>query len=238
MSDLALFDYSSVPAESAGVVRDAASRIKVRMSRTAQDIIEIGRDLIEVKAALGHGKFLGWIEAEFGMTDQSARRFMQVADRFGKSNMVLDLPPTALYELAAPSTTEPVRQEALARAEAGEKITADDIKRLKAQIAEKDGKLREIKGQKESVSAYNDKLIAEIREKSAEARRLADQVGDLQEELKRSSEPGTITVEKVIAAPKDSLLELAWQSAAPSERRALIERHGDEFFQYSAGEVA
>tara|TARA_R110002020_G_scaffold150446_1_gene327143 strand:- start:7053 stop:7166 length:114 start_codon:yes stop_codon:yes gene_type:complete len=29
------------------------------------DIIEIGRDLIAVKAEIGHGNFLPWIEKEF-----------------------------------------------------------------------------------------------------------------------------------------------------------------------------
>jgi hypothetical protein len=63
------------------------------------------------KAKLPHGIFLPWIETEFEMHEQSARRFMQVADRFGKSNTMLDLTPTALYELAAPSTPPEVQAE-------------------------------------------------------------------------------------------------------------------------------
>jgi len=58
-----------------------------------------------LQLALPHGMFLPWIGAELAMHEQSVRRFMQVAERFGKSNTVLDLPLTALYELAAPSTT-------------------------------------------------------------------------------------------------------------------------------------
>ncbi|MCC0067115.1 MAG: DUF3102 domain-containing protein [Rhodovulum sp.] len=75
-----------------------------------------------MKAKLPHGGFMPWIEAEFGMTDQSARRFMQVAERYGKSNIMLDLTPTALFELAAPSTPEPVRELVEAKAEAGERV--------------------------------------------------------------------------------------------------------------------
>ena len=82
-------------------------RIKVRISRTAQDIIDIGRDLVAVKNILGHGNWLPWLEAEFGMTSMTAQRFIQVAENIGtKTNTMLDLPPTVLYALAAPSTSD------------------------------------------------------------------------------------------------------------------------------------
>ena len=115
MSAVTPFDYAGVPAEKVQDVRDASARIKIRMSRTAQDIIEIGRDLIAVKALLGHGHYLQWLDAEFGMTDQSARNFTNVTERFGKSKTILDFTPTVLYALAAPSTPEPVRKAAAGR---------------------------------------------------------------------------------------------------------------------------
>ena len=79
--------------------------------RTAEDIIEIGRDLNRMKERLPHGSFLPWIEAEFGMSEWAARRFMNVHSVYGKSGSVPDLPPTALYELAAPKTPIEVREE-------------------------------------------------------------------------------------------------------------------------------
>jgi hypothetical protein len=52
----------------------------------------------------GHGNSLPWIEAEFGMSLPSATRFMQVFESFGSnSSHATNLPPTALYLLAAPS---------------------------------------------------------------------------------------------------------------------------------------
>jgi hypothetical protein len=67
--------------------------------------VAIGKDLLDTKERLPHGSFLPWIEAEFGMSDMTAKRFMQVAKAYGeKPNIVFDLPPTALYELAAPKT--------------------------------------------------------------------------------------------------------------------------------------
>lgn len=92
---------------------------------TAEDIIEIGKDLIAVKARLPHGQFLPWIEAEFGMHRMTASRFMQVAEQYGdKSNIVLHLDPTALYELAAPKTPLEVREEVEKIIEAGAAITS------------------------------------------------------------------------------------------------------------------
>ena len=62
------FDYGTLPMDKAVSARAAAERIQFRMARTAQDIIEIGRDLIDQKESVGHGHFLEWIEAEFGLS--------------------------------------------------------------------------------------------------------------------------------------------------------------------------
>ncbi|KQP07497.1 hypothetical protein ASF28_10095 [Methylobacterium sp. Leaf99] len=83
--------------------------------RTAADIIEIGRDLIEIKGQLGHGHFLPWIEAEFGMSVDTAHNFMRVADCYSKLGTVPNLPATVLYELTAPSTPELIREEGFHR---------------------------------------------------------------------------------------------------------------------------
>ncbi len=80
-------------------------RLKGRLKRTAEDIIAIGQDLIDVKKDLDHGEFQNWLKAEFDMTDRQARRFMEVASRFGtRSDIMSDLTPTILYLIASPST--------------------------------------------------------------------------------------------------------------------------------------
>lgn len=78
------------------------------MSRTAADIIEIGWDLIEIKGQLGHGNFLQWIEAEFGMGQATAYRFIQAAENMaGRLITEISLPASVLYALSAPSTPNP-----------------------------------------------------------------------------------------------------------------------------------
>lgn len=103
---------------------------KALMRRTAQDIIEIGRRLIEVKARLGHGQFGAWLATEFEWSQDTATRFMNVAARFSNIPQIAEFAPSALYLLAAPSTPDEVREEALERAEAGERITYSTARAL------------------------------------------------------------------------------------------------------------
>ncbi|MCB0105489.1 MAG: DUF3102 domain-containing protein [Caldilineaceae bacterium] len=125
------FDYAALDSETRIVVQQRTSEIKTLMRRSAQDIIDIGQKLIEVKARLGHGNFGGWLESEFSWTPMTAQRFMQVAERFKNNNLLdLSIAPSALYALAAPSTPEPARAEAIERAQAGEAITHSAAKTI------------------------------------------------------------------------------------------------------------
>jgi hypothetical protein len=113
-------------------LREAADRIRVRMSRTVQDIVEIGRELAKVQERIGHGNFLPWIEREFGMSDQTAYRFIHVATNIGDQiPHGVEFQFNVLYALAAPSTPAEVRTEIIERAAAGEIVTAEDVRVLK-----------------------------------------------------------------------------------------------------------
>lgn len=103
------FDYTSVAPETALDLRMAAERIRMRLKRSAEDIIAIGQDLHAAKARLPHGKFQEWLAAEFDMSYPTAVNFMRVAERFGgKSINFVDLPVSAIYALAAPSTSDAI----------------------------------------------------------------------------------------------------------------------------------
>lgn len=102
------FDYASLDSSTRTFVQEKAQSIHARLKRTAEDIIAIGQDLIEVKARLGHGKFQDWLQSEFEMNYRSAVRFMHVTERFRGSDKLSHLPISVLYELAAPSTPETV----------------------------------------------------------------------------------------------------------------------------------
>lgn len=96
----ALFDYAVLDTETRAFVQKKAQAIHARLKRTAEDIIAIGQDLLEVNEKLApQGKFHAWLRAEFDMTRQSAYRFMSVARKFGGCNIMLQLSPTVLYSL-------------------------------------------------------------------------------------------------------------------------------------------
>ena len=159
------FNYSDFPAPVAAELEAVTTRIKDRLARTTEDIIEIGRDLTLAKERLGHGNFLAWLDTEFRMSDQTARNFMNVARRFSKSQSLLDLPMTqeALYLLAAPSTDDDVVDAALAKAEAGEKIGKPEVEGLKKTLTEQKAKATHDE-QREAVEAVNLGDAKEVRD--------------------------------------------------------------------------
>ena len=118
------FNYTVLESESRIIVQQHTYEIKSLMRRTANDIIHIGQKLKEVKSQLGHGYFRRWLKIEFDWSIWTATKFMQVADKFKCVKFShLDIAPSALYELAAPSTPDFVRFEAIERASHGETIT-------------------------------------------------------------------------------------------------------------------
>jgi len=122
------FDYADIDTEVKIAVQKRTCEIKTMMKtmmrRTTQDMIQIGEKLIEVKQYLGHGHFNSWLIAEFGWGERTARNFMKVAKVFKSANFAdLFIANSALYLLAAPSTSESARQEAFELARMGEPIT-------------------------------------------------------------------------------------------------------------------
>lgn len=132
MGQLTLFDYSGMDPETRIVVQQRTSEIKGLMRRAAQDIVDIGLKLIEVKERLGHGGFEAWLGAEFGWSDQTARRFMHVAKRFGQNQQIVGFEPSALYLLSAPSTPDAAREQALEHAASGQPMTHTKAKEIVA----------------------------------------------------------------------------------------------------------
>src|SRR5687768_6309412 len=147
MSDMLVaqgFDYSSLSGDIADTVRAAADRIKGRHQRQMAAIIETGRDLLAIKEQLGHGQFLEWIQAEFGMTDRTAENYTRAATEFGdKIEIISNLPPTEVYRLASPSTPPSVRDTVVSRLEAGERVEPVEVRTLVRDAKEADRRAKE-----------------------------------------------------------------------------------------------
>jgi hypothetical protein len=70
------------------------------------------------------GGFTGWVAKRLKMSHETAYRLLRVNEKLGESfNHVETLPRSVLYLLAAPSTPEEVRQDAVERVEAGGRLS-------------------------------------------------------------------------------------------------------------------
>jgi hypothetical protein len=136
------YDYALV-GEKAEEVRSAAEKIRRLLRKTLESIIAIGNELLAVKALLPHGQFLHWLKTEFAWQRSAAYNFLSVAARF-KVPIIGSLPiqPTAAFLLAAPSVPDEARQTAIARAQAGERITLTVAREIVAEV--RAGKMRPV----------------------------------------------------------------------------------------------
>jgi hypothetical protein len=97
---------------------------------TVENVVEIGRRLAECRLLLKEdGNWRSWLDCELKLSPQSAGRFIQVYEQRSKLEH-LNLPVSALYLLAAPSTPKEAVDKVVKRAQAGEPVSAAKVKRI------------------------------------------------------------------------------------------------------------
>jgi hypothetical protein len=169
-----------------------AEAIRVLGRRTAQDVIEIGRRLSEAKEIAGHGRWLPWLEREFGWSDETARKFMRAADVVGdKFQQSWDLPVSALYLLAAPSTPDDVREQVVALTESGEQLSLEQIKQMVDDA--------KVKGQTDERAKAEKRLAEANRKHEAEVARLRESslpIDELTAEIEKRVQPLVEQIDK------------------------------------------
>jgi hypothetical protein len=105
-------------------IEQLTNEIKHIIRATAQNLIHLGIKLEEAKAILGHGHFLKWLETEFNWSVSTASKMMQASRRFKNVNFTnLNISPSALYLLAAPSTPDEAVSEAFEQSSTGQLIS-------------------------------------------------------------------------------------------------------------------
>lgn len=110
-------------------LKELADEIRPRLKRSSEDVIAIGKALLEAKDLLPRGGFLPWIAREFEMSERTARAFMGVARRFGDvSANFAEITPSALYLLV--SAPDEVVDAALDLAEDGVTVTPSTLSTL------------------------------------------------------------------------------------------------------------
>ena len=144
------FDYGSLEDKTRRLIESYTAEIKIRVRRSAQDVIDIGRHLSQAKKLLGHGQFLGWIETEFGWSERTARNFMQASQKFKSAKIAdLEIAPSALYVLSAPGVDNEVRRKAVELAQQGISVTHATAK----QLIQKTESIEEDDGAEEDVAS-------------------------------------------------------------------------------------
>lgn len=137
------FDWNALDPDTRFIVKQTTERLHDLERKTGEAIIQIGRGLSDTKERLGHGQFEQWLSAEFGWSRSTAYKFVQVADAFGDRVQNLDIAPSALYALASGNVPESLRDEFVAKAEAGEPVRHKDVKHRLATVDLDSGELVE-----------------------------------------------------------------------------------------------
>jgi hypothetical protein len=212
------FNYEALDEATREFVQQKTDEIHGQLKRTAEGIIKIGQNLIAVKERLereyGRGKYEGWLKTEFDMSHSAAKRFMQVARRFGNegTKLVPSFPNSVLYELAAPSTSDTVVQQV----QSGDvSPTLDAIKKAKQierealeKAKQAEDRAKQIEKESQLALLQSDDRINEAQEQlslfeeqqdinRAEIARLTGMIADLE-----AAEPQVVTQEVQVVPPE------------------------------------
>lgn len=137
------FDYAALESETRIVVQQRTGEIKEKIHSSAQATWEIGQKLADVRDRLKPRQFTFWLQAEFRLSRRTAYNYIKVFESFPicANFAQIDIATSALYLLAAPSTPDEARQEALESASHGETITHSKAKAIASRYAlPKEGK--------------------------------------------------------------------------------------------------
>lgn len=174
-------------------IEKTTAEILILKDQTAQNIIEIGKRLIEVKENLQHGEFSEWLKKRVDISHRTANNFMKVATTFSNSQSIANLGSTKLFLLAG--LDEENREEVMQENNVEEMTTRE----LEQVVKEK----KEIKKQLEEEKEYSEELQEAIKEKEI-------QIRNLQNEIENVSKPEVQVVEKEIikeVIPENLILE-------------------------------
>lgn len=174
-------------------IEKTTAEILILKDQTAQNIIEIGRRLIEVKERLEHGEYLKWLKEKVDFTERTAQRFVKVATVFSNTTPVSHLGTRKLLALAG--LDEEDRQEVMKENKV-EDMTTRELERV---VKEK----KEIKKQLEEEQELSNELQEEIKEKEK-------QIKVLQHEIENIQIPKKEVIEKEVVKeviPENLILE-------------------------------
>lgn len=198
--------------------------------------LHAARELFRYKR--DEGGFTGWAQDRLRFSKSTAYNLINVFEKFGDEcfQNLETLPRSVLYELAAPSTSDEVRAEVQERVEAGETVTAAEVKRLKKKL-EEEGKRAE--AAKLKALQIEGQLVGLEEEKQSLAQRVADLTDELTVARRTPAAPKETTIARdpkndfeVVQSQVDTLMR-AWNAAGPEAREKFLERIDQPVFDRS-----
>jgi hypothetical protein len=109
---------------SASELHTVAERIKLLRQRATEHAVEIGRELLRVKANLPHGAFVNWVERACEFKIRTAQDLMKLAHAADtNAQLVALMVPSTLRVYLSKTTPAEVKSRILERLENGERVS-------------------------------------------------------------------------------------------------------------------
>jgi hypothetical protein len=175
------------------VIDTLTVEILILKQQTAQNIIEIGKRLVEVKESLPHGEFGSYLKEKVAFSERTAQNFMKVAREFSNTQALADLEPTKVYALLDLPIEERENFVSLPHEVNGEIKTVDEMttRELQKVIKERD-EFKKIANEKseEARKAFDEKMKAEAERRTTDTvlRETQKDVENLQNTLRKQKE--------------------------------------------------
>lgn len=105
--------------------------------RTAADSVQIGKELLAIKASVLHGQWIPLLKQELGWKETPAKNYMQIAKKFGKVKSpnlgVLSYGASLMQQLSS-DRADDLREEVIERTERGSPPSREEIQRRIARL--------------------------------------------------------------------------------------------------------
>ncbi|MBQ2876980.1 MAG: DUF3102 domain-containing protein [Clostridia bacterium] len=204
-------------------------------------IVEIGRRLVEAKAALPHGEWGNWLREEVGFSQSSANNYMKLYEEYGDSQMTIfgatvnsqtigKLPYSKALALLAVPASE--------REDFAEKVGAEDlsVKELERIIKERDAE-RHRAEELEQRAREAEEAAAKHKEAAEASAELGKKVNDL--EIRLAEMRAEYAQQKNKAEQLKAKLDLAKSDPKiPPAKLEKIKKDAEEAAKKALGEDA
>lgn len=211
---------------------------KASVNRAVDYAVEFGSVLNAVKKGLPHGNFLPWIEANCTFSYMTATQYMKMAKCVPSLEpnikRTLDLLPNITSIIQVLTASEEVKAEVLTALDNGEKLNAEDIKKIKREKAKAEKEKEEaankanelelaLKAQEQRNSELNAALTAERQGVlRAVDEKLAEQKQEITQQVRAEVEEQA--QESIASLEKDYLEKIESLQEKVSEKDQVIQR--------------